>query len=395
MTTQRTHEVDVIRLVALLGICIANIPTMGVSDGLGNTATFGLDDEALLGLEESVLYGQVTAQIDQYAKFFKGLFVDGKFILLFSFIFGWGISMQEKRITSSGGEYKRYYFRRSFGLILLGVIHMAFIFGGDVLLMYGATALIFWYMRDYVLRTPVKPFLWQMIRYQYMTLILCSFVLLSSVFIEMDDLTFFSASNDALGGTFSEATRYRLVDGGSYQILALLMFTFETLAAFGLGYRAEHAGFFREGSESFHRLRELLPKLFIFGVICNVIYALGISEMGGDLTMVTGMLLWLVGAPAMAAVYLYGLIIIARRIQLPEIFVLAGQNSLSVYVLQGLIASLMFGGYGLGWFGEFGELALIPISVGIYFVTVIVVGLYAQRYGRGFLEPVLRGISSS
>lgn len=380
MPANRTHEVDFIRLVALLGICMGNIPVMGVSDGMADDSFFGL----------------VTEPINQYAKFVTGLLVDGKFIILFSFIFGWGIAVQEKRITTAGGDFKRYYFRRSIGLMLLGVLHMVLVFDGDILLVYGITSMFFWSLRGYVLRTPVKRFLWQMVRYQYMVLALVIGFLGYLVSVtDIGGVSMLLAGNDELGGSFGEATTYRLFSGSIALILSLFTFTFHALAAFGLGYLAEHSGFFREGSDSFQRLRELLPKLLIFGIVSNVFYALGVSELVGETSMLVGMLLWMVGAPALAAVYLYFFVIIARRIQLPELFILAGRNSLSVYVLQGVIASLMFGGYGLGWFGEFGELALIPISIGIYFATVVIVGLYAKRYGRGFLEPVLRGISKS
>ncbi|PWQ99675.1 DUF418 domain-containing protein [Leucothrix pacifica] len=391
MLTQRTHEVDVIRLVALLGICIVNIPTMGVSDGLSGEVIIGLEDE-LFTAEANDVAGAVSAELNQYAKFFTGLFIDGKFLMLFSFVFGWGIAVQEKRISSVGGDFKAYYFRRSFGLILLGMIHMSFIFAGDILITYGITCLIFWYLRDYVLRIPLKKFLWQMIRYQYLAAILVGLIMASTVMMDIASPSFLDLGNDALGGSFSEATHYRFVDGGSFQILSVFLFTFQGLMAFGLGYLAEHLGFFREGSDSFQKLRSMLPRLFIFGFISNVLYALGMIEVGGGLTMGVGVLLWLVGAPALAAVYLYYIVIVARRIRIPELLLLAGRNSLSVYVLQGLIASLMFGGYGLGWFDEFGELALIPVSIGIYIVTVLIVGLYAKRFGRGFLEPVLREI---
>ena len=379
MLTTRTPEVDIIRLVALLGICIANIPTMGISDGLSVNSLFEIAAEP----------------IDQYAKFFTGLLIDGKFVLLFSFIFGWGIAVQEKRITQAGGDFKSYFFKRSFGLILLGVIHMALVFGGDILLTYGVVSVCFWYFKDYVLRTALKDFIWRMIRLQYLVIILIGLAMAIFLFaMDLEDSDFFSVSNDALSGSFMEASYYRLIDGAPYLVLSIVSFIPQALAVFGLGYLAEHAGFFRENSESFQKLKALLPKLLLGGLVCNVVYAVGISEISDNsLWLGVGVLLWLVGAPALSAVYLYYLVIIARRIQLPEIFILAGRNSLSVYVLQGIIASLMFGGYGLGWFGEFGELALIPISIGIYLVTVVIVGLYAKRFGRGFLEPVLRGIS--
>jgi uncharacterized protein len=97
----------------------------------------------------------------------------------------------------------------------------------------------------------------------------------------------------------------------------------------------------------------------------------------------------------MSAAYLYFIVTFARRVQVPEVLVFAGQNSLSVYVLQGVIASLFFCGYGLGFANDFGDLWLFFISVTIYLITVISVGLYAKRFGRGVLEPLLRKISGT
>nr|CAA6829066.1 MAG: Unknown protein [uncultured Thiotrichaceae bacterium] len=377
MATPRTHEVDIIRLVALFGICMVNIPFMAIFDD---------------GLLESS-----PALYDQYAQLGLSLFFEGKFILLFSFIFGWGIAIQEKRITAAGHNFSAYYFRRTLGLILIGVLHMAFIFSGDILVTYAITCLLFWFIRDFTLRTSVRRYAFIMIGLNYLVILLfiIGLVILYLVSDGIGFLDLLVLSNHDLGGSFYEATQFRLKDGASTLLLALLLFTFLTLGAFGLGYSAAYNDFFTENSESFLKLKKALPRLLIFGIITNVIYAIAISDLVSDFWLLPGIALWLVGAPALAAAYLYFLVIAARRIQLPEILVLAGRNSLSVYVLQGLIASLMFSGYGLGWFDKFSDLALIPISIGIYLASVIIVGLYAKRFGRGMLEPVLRKISGS
>ncbi|MGB1011930.1 MAG: DUF418 domain-containing protein [Thiolinea sp.] len=376
MATPRTPEVDVIRLVALFGICIVNIPIMGM------------------------LYDSVSEPVspahDQYASFFLSLLFDGKFILLFSFIFGWGIAIQEKRVAASGGNFTGYYFSRAFGLIFLGILHMAFIYGGDILVTYGLMSLVFWFFRGFALRTQVKRFVLLMLGLNYLTIILFTIAVIA-LFLMMgwDDTEFLEFSNKDLGGSFYEATLQRLREGSFLLSVLFVVFLFQGLAAFGLGYAAEYSGFFREKSAGFLKLQQLWPKLLFLGLLCNFPYALAISELSENGWVWLGALLWFIGAPALSAVYLYFIITVARQIQIPELFLLAGRNSLSVYVLQGLIASLLFGGYGLGLFDQFGDLALIPVCIGIYLVTVVFVGWYAQQFGRGFLEPVLRWISGN
>lgn len=377
MATPRTHEVDIIRLVALLGICIVNIPLMGIPD-----------DGSLQA--PAALY-------DQYAAFATSLFIDGKFILLFSFIFGWGIAVQEENFTKAGRNFTAYYFRRAAGLIILGFAHMAFIFSGDILVTYGITSLFFWFFRDFALHTSALRLSVIMISLNFLLGIVLIIVLIG-LYLFIDDENFLDHlvfANQDLGGSFYEATRFRIKEGGSIVLLSLCIFLFQGLGAFGLGYSAANAGFFTGNSAGFLKLRQALPWLLTLGLISNLLYALAVTDLTGNFWLLPGIGLWFIGAPALAAVYLYYIIIAARKLQLPEIFVLAGRNSLSVYVLQGLIASLLFGGYGLGLFGQFGELVLITVALGIYLASVLIVGLYAKRFGRGFLEPVLRSISGS
>lgn len=376
MATPRTHEVDVIRLVALFGICIVNVPVMGI------------------------LYDSVSEPVspahDQYASFFLSLLFDGKFILLFSFIFGWGIALQEKKATETGGDFSRYYFRRALGLILLGIPHMVFIYGGDILVSYGLMCLFFWFIRDYSARTSVKRFVLTMLGLNYLLILLFVIALMVlAISIDLDDTDFLDFNNASLGGTFYDATLQRIKEGSFVLLFLLMLFLFQGLAAFGLGYAAQKSGFFSKNSQGFLKLQQLWPRLLVIGILFNIPYALMMSDLSESGWVYMGVLLWFIGAPALSAVYLYFIITVARQIPIPELLLLAGRNSLSVYVLQGLIASLLFGGYGLGLFGQLGDMVLIPVCIGIYLATVLFVGWYAQQFGRGFLEPVLRRISGS
>jgi uncharacterized protein len=78
---------------------------------------------------------------------------------------------------------------------------------------------------------------------------------------------------------------------------------------------------------------------------------------------------------------------------LPGFVVLAGRNSLSCYVLQGVLAGLIFGGYGLGLFGKIGQMTLLPLSIGIAVAAMAIVAGLARRFGQAPLELVLRRVT--
>lgn len=377
MLKTRTHEVDVIRLVALLGICIANLPSMAknFSDPLN-------------------FYDGIS--LNQYTALFSGLLVEGKFILLFTFILGWGLATQEQRYNSDNRSFKNYYFRRALGLMVLGALHMAFVFGGDILFSYGVMCLIFWMWRDYALRTPLKRFLKVTIILNYALLAFVAVVGFGLFMLfDLEWLADLVIENSALGKGFAEASLYRISGGMMVMLVGILPFLGLEIAALGLGYKAANCGFFDVDSDAFKKLGDYIPTLLVVGLSCNIPYALIGAEVTDSSLVSLGFLLWFIGAPALSAVYLYYIVNIARKVTLPLVLVQAGRNSLSVYVLQGLIASVLFGGYGFGLFDRFGEFDLFFISVGIYGVSVFLVGLYATQFGRGFLEPVLRRISGS
>jgi len=105
----RISTIDGLRGFALLGILIVNITTFRS----GNPAFTGANwwaDRLILGL------------------------LQGKFILIYSFLFGLGFALQLEH--AGDRAYQRRYFRRLLGLLLLGVAHFVLLWEGDILLSY-------------------------------------------------------------------------------------------------------------------------------------------------------------------------------------------------------------------------------------------------------------------
>src|SRR5260370_25469376 len=83
---------------------------------------------------------------DRIAQAFIDIFIQGKFVTLFSFLFGLGFAVQFTRAEAKGVRFLSFYPRRLAALAMFGVIHGIAIWAGDILLTYsiaGALLVLF------------------------------------------------------------------------------------------------------------------------------------------------------------------------------------------------------------------------------------------------------------
>src|SRR6202790_4956635 len=121
--------IDVLRGMALFGILAANMRAFFAP----------LDAYGYIG----VLF---PGRADVLAQIFIDAFIQGKFITIFSFLFGMGFAIQMTRAEARGVRFMGFYPRRLLALALFGLIHGLLIWAGDVLLTYafsGAILLLF------------------------------------------------------------------------------------------------------------------------------------------------------------------------------------------------------------------------------------------------------------
>ncbi len=118
--TERHAILDVLRGFALYGVLLANLVWL--------TTDMVLADARLQQLP--------TATVDPIARAFVAFFVDGKFYTLFAFLFSLGFALQMHRAELRGGRIASVYSRRLSVLLLMGAIHIALIWYGDILLLY-------------------------------------------------------------------------------------------------------------------------------------------------------------------------------------------------------------------------------------------------------------------
>lgn len=117
MGKKRYVILDALRCFAIMGICLANFPEFSLwtfSDPSGWTVT-----------------NKVTRAVQTFL-------VDGKFYTLFSLLFGMAFSIQ----LENAGQKTRIFYRRMTVLFFIGLIHLLFIWSGDILMLYALMGML-------------------------------------------------------------------------------------------------------------------------------------------------------------------------------------------------------------------------------------------------------------
>src|ERR1041385_745025 len=121
-STERVLYIDILRGMALFGILAANM------------RGFNAPME-VYGNIKVLFHGRA----DLIAQAFIDIFIQGKFVSLFSFLFGLGFAVQMMRADARGARFMSFYPRRLMALALFGLIHGILIWAGDILLSYAIT----------------------------------------------------------------------------------------------------------------------------------------------------------------------------------------------------------------------------------------------------------------
>jgi len=128
----RISSVDVLRGFALLGILAMNI------------YAFALPEAAY---QSMLAFGGATG-LNRIVWYITHLFFDQKMMTIFSMLFGAGLILMKDRFAESGGNFKKFYFRRSFWLLIIALVHAYLIWWGDILFYYAIIGFLLYFFRN-------------------------------------------------------------------------------------------------------------------------------------------------------------------------------------------------------------------------------------------------------
>ncbi len=133
-TSERIQTIDFIRGFALLGILLMNIPGFGIDGSAFNKIISGSHKSA-----DFITLGVITT------------FFDGTMRGLFSMLFGAGMILftLNKKENTSGVTVAEYYYRRLLWLVLFGVFNAyILLWFGDILFYYGLCGMLLYPFRN-------------------------------------------------------------------------------------------------------------------------------------------------------------------------------------------------------------------------------------------------------
>lgn len=117
----RFAEIDALRGFALFGILLANLPVfLGIA--------FADTPERAMAI--------IGAMPERMLAIIVNFILDGKFYTVFSLLFGLGFALQLDRLERRGADGTAIFLRRMAVLLLIGLIHLSFVWGGDILTFY-------------------------------------------------------------------------------------------------------------------------------------------------------------------------------------------------------------------------------------------------------------------
>lgn len=385
---ERMPVLDVLRGFALLGIFLMNIEWFSRPM---QEMSFGIDGAA--------------AGADYVAAWLIYVFVQGKFWVLFATLFGMGFAVMAMRGTP-GGNFTRTYLRRCAALLAFGVVHALTLWTGDILHAYalaGLALLAFATLGDRWL-----PWI-GLAGY----LGVAGFMLLNGLalaFMPLEDLGmgdyFAELEADGVaaaavysGGSFVEATGQRLRDFASLSLQADILLVPAAVSVFLLGMWLVRSGRMNDiAAQRPFFLRLALIALALGLPITAAGVALGVSFEGWDeLGRATiAMSVMFLGALPLSFGYLALVVLVMSSPAASKALswlAPAGRMALTNYLMQSLVASIIFMGYGFGQWGQIGRAGQAGIVFAVFAAQVVLSHLWLSRFRFGPMEWLWRWLT--
>ncbi len=388
---ERIISLDVLRGFALLGILISNM-------------LYFSQPVELNGLRNGAWLTPVDWVVDWISVFL----VEGKFYPLFALLFGLGFSIQLDRASSRGQNLSATYSRRLAILMGFGLLHGIFIWEGDILLAYAISGFALLLFRNCKTLT-ISVWAVALILLPALAILAggVGILLLSqnpdiarSMREEMADNPHekLERIKAFVTGNYLDAISYRLSEL-LLHVLATMVFAPVFLGLFLLGLLAGRKRFLTDVAKNKRFLVRVMIVGGLLGLVGNFLGAwmimAGSAQMDfGSFFVGTGIIS--IFGIGLTAAYVAGLVLlIHRRPKLASLPPLAavGQMALTNYLLQSLIATTIFYGYGLGLGGEIGRLATIGIGLLIFAAQVLLCMVWLKYFRSGPMEWLWRSIT--
>jgi uncharacterized protein len=378
MNMQRDTAPDVLRGFALLGILVVNIQFMALNSDQGARGAW----------TQGFANGSATFLI-------AALFA-GKFYLLFSFLFGYSSNYVIRNDKSNRARWVK----RCFVLIGLGALHFTFLWHGDIIFLYGFFGLLltfFFFRADRTLK------IWSRIVFSISTFFIVligalAFIAENVLDEDLGSNTVSRLDEILVNGTFLDSIPARLEVWALSISLGIFLQGGLAFAAFLLGIRLARSNFLSTPIDKDANSR-LMKKGLVLGLPIQIIAAVTLLQneqaaQPSESIYLIALFVSFVTAPLLSIFYVG---IIRKLVQEKPHLVLwmmpAGKMSLTVYISQSVVTSLIFGPWGLGLFQDLQTWQVFLLAFAVWLFLSYLAAEWLKRFNQGPLEKIVSSLT--
>ncbi|MCL9812419.1 DUF418 domain-containing protein [Natranaeroarchaeum aerophilus] len=374
----RIVALDALRGFALLGILLINI------------WVFSMPEDVLFNPN---IYGDFTGA-NYYAWLLTHVFAEGKFIALFTMLFGAGIVLFTASKERKGQDARTLYYRRTLWLIVIGLAHAYLLWFGDILVAYGLSALWVVTLRHWEASK-------QLLAGVGLLAVPSGLELLVALQPGADIAAQWNPPRSAIqaeietyrSGWFAQL-EHRVPAAVQRQTSGFVSYSFWRVS----GLMLVGMALFRLEILSGGRSTAFYRRLVVGGALGGLSLILaGVAVITAADWSADAALYWRQfnywGAPLLACAYL-GLVFLYAdwRPDGPVTRALAavGRTAFSNYLFQTVIATSIFYGHGLGLFGRVDRVELLGIVLLVWMIQVLLSVIWLRYFRFGPVEWVWR-----
>jgi uncharacterized protein len=387
--TDRILSIDLLRGVAVLGILIMNIQSFSMP-----TAAY-INPNA---------YGDLN-EVNRWVWILSHLLASGKFISIFSILFGAGVLLFTSRAEQKGYNSAALHYRRMAWLLLFGLMHGFLLWSGDILVTYSLCGMLLFLFR----KLQPEKLLWISLAFFLVPILVNIFFAWSLPYWPPEALQSTMDSwmpgeqvvqhyLDVYRSGWFKQMELRIPETIFMQTGLFFMETFwRVMALMVLGM-----ALYKWQVLSAERSRRFYGRMTLVGFFVGLLLsATGVllnfkHSWTMEYSMFKGVLFSYLGSVGTAMGYVGLIMLISKSIYFRgcvQVLSAVGRMAFTNYILMTLFATIIFYGHGLGLYGSVERIDQLFICLGIWFVLLIISPLWLKRFRFGPLEGLWRALT--
>lgn len=383
----RIETLDFLRGFALMGILIVNIQAMAMIGAAYSNPT---------------AYGDYSG-LNRIVFLLTFFFFESKMMSIFSMLFGAGIILMTDRLAKKSNSSRWIHFRRMFWLLLFGLAHAHLIWYGDILYTYALCGVLVYFLRrlspKYLLAIGTAAIL---VPFGVAMMLDAGMNLSNEFFVEMEqnwkpNQMAIDAELTAYRGSWLEQMPTRSSTALSFELFLFpMMFLWRASGLMLLGMAFYKVKMLTgEWSMRQYQIGAMLGLGIGWALAAVSLYWFESSDWALKSSMFEGSQFNVLGSVVAAIGYICLGCMLCKINWWPAVrhaFGSAGRLALTNYLMQSVLATLVFYGHGLGYFGYLSRLEQFGVVLAIWVFQLVVSPIWLSKFRFGPAEWLWRSL---